>query len=77
MQKKRHRRMSDRRRALVATRRVQLDELKSERFADIAREVSERLEPLIERLVKEQVSKAMVDFTDRQLESTAPCVREP
>ncbi len=63
MQKKRQRKMSERRRAVVATRKAQVAELKGERFADIARLVSEQLEPLIERLVKAEVAKALAGFT--------------
>lgn len=77
MQKKRQRKMSERRRAVVATRKAQVAELKSERFADIARLVSEQLEPLIERLVKAEVAKAMADLAKRQSGSAAPCVQQP
>jgi hypothetical protein len=58
--------MSERRRAVVATRKAQVAELKGERFADIARLVSEQLEPLIARLVEAEVAKAMADLAERQ-----------
>jgi hypothetical protein len=77
MQKKRQRKMSERRRAVVATRKAQVAELKQERFADIARLVSESLEPLIARLVEAEVAKAMADLAERQSRSTEPCIQQP
>jgi hypothetical protein len=62
MQKKRQRKMSERRRAVVATRKAQVAELKGERFADIAQLVSKSLEPFIAQLVKAEVAKAIADF---------------
>lgn len=66
MQKKRQRRMSNRRRATVTTRKAQLAELKDERFAEIARLVTEALEPRLEALVEVKVAKAMADLAERQ-----------
>lgn len=65
MRKKRQKRISNRRRAEVVTRKAQLVELKEERFADMASQICASLEPYIEQLVKDQVSKAMMDFSER------------
>lgn len=65
MQKKRQKRLSNRRRAEVVTRKAQLAELKEAHFADMARQICASLEPYIEQLVKDQVSKAMMDFAER------------
>lgn len=77
MRTKRQRKMSDRRRAVVATRKAEVSELKDARFADIADMISKRLEPRIELLVKVEVAKAMVDPAKRQPGDTAPCVQQP
>ncbi|MHC4509535.1 MAG: hypothetical protein ACYTAO_11345 [Planctomycetota bacterium] len=66
MKKKRQQRMSNRRRAVVATRKSQVAELKDARFADIARLVSAALEPRLEALVEAKVVKAMADLAERQ-----------
>lgn len=58
--------MSDRRRTVLTTRKAQLDELKEARFAEIARLVSEALEPRLEQLVEAKVAKAMADLAERQ-----------
>lgn len=66
MQKKRQRKMSDRRRAVVATRKAEVAELKDARFAEIADMIASRLEPRIKQLVTVEVAKAMVDLAERQ-----------
>jgi hypothetical protein len=58
--------MSNRRRTEVVTRKAQLTDLKSERFTEIARLVTEALEPHIEALVEAKVAKAMADLAARQ-----------
>ncbi len=77
MQKKRQRKMSDRRRAVVATRKAEVAELKDARFADIADMIAGRLEPRIKLLVTAEVAKAMADLAKRQLQSNAPCIQQP
>ncbi len=77
MKKKRQRKMSDRRRAVVATRKSEVAELKDVRFADIADMIAGRLEPRIKSLVEVEVAKAMADFAKRQPRSGAPCIQQP
>lgn len=67
MKKKRQRKMSDRRRAVVATRKAEVAELKDARFAEIAGMIAERLEPRIKLLVKAEVTKAIVGLHKCQL----------
>ena len=66
MKKKRQRKMSDRRRAVVATRKAEVAELKDARFAEIADMIAGRLEPRIKLLVQVEVAKAITDLTKRQ-----------
>lgn len=77
MKKKRQRKMSDRRRVVVATRKAEVAELKDARFAEIADMIAMRLEPRIKLLVKIEVAKAMVDLAKRQSRSDAPCIQQP
>ena len=77
MQKKRQRKMSDRRRTMVATRKAEVAELKDARFAEIADMIARRLEPRIKLLVEVEVAKAMVDLAERQSRSDAPCIQQP
>jgi hypothetical protein len=67
MQKKRQRKMSGRRRAVVATRKAEVAELKDARFAEIADMIAGRLEPCIELLVKAEVAKAIAGLYKCQL----------
>jgi hypothetical protein len=67
MRKKRQRKMSDRRHAVVATRKAEVAELKDARFAEIADMISKRLEPYIKLLVEVEVARAITDLTKRQL----------
>jgi len=69
--------MSDRRRAIVATRKAEVAELKDARFAEIADMIAGRLEPRIKLLVEVEVTKAIVDLTKRQSQSDAPCIQQP
>lgn len=66
MQKKRQRKMSDRRRVVVATRKAEVAELKDARFAEIADMIARRLEPRIKLLVEAEVAKAMANLAERQ-----------
>ena len=66
VQKKRQRRMSNRRRVEVVTRKAQLNSLRNERCADIAQLVCDSLEPHIVQTVKAEVAKAMADLAERQ-----------
>ena len=75
MKKKRQRQMSDRRRAVVATRKAEVAELKDARFAEIADMISTRLEPRIKQLVTVEVAKAMADLAKRQSQAAVPCVQ--
>ncbi len=77
MKKKRQRKMSDRRRAVVATRKVEVAELKDARCAEIANLVANHFEPLVAQLIKAEVAKAMADLAKRQLQSNAPCIQRP
>ena len=77
VKKKRQRKMSDRRRAVVATRKAEVAELKDARFAEIADMIAERLEPRIKLLVQVEVARAVTDLAKRQLQSDAPCIQRP
>ena len=76
MQKKRQKRMSERRRAEVVTRKVRLDTLRNERCAEIARLVCESLEPYILQMVKAEVAKAMADLAERQHKAAQQCAQK-
>ncbi len=65
MRKKRQRKMSDRRRVVVATRKSEVAELKDARFAEIADMIAGRLEPRIKLLVQVEVARAMTDLAKR------------
>ncbi len=77
MKKKRQRKMSDRRRAVVATRKAEVAELKDTRFAEIADMIAGRLEPRVKLLVEAEVAKAMANLAERQSRSDAPCIQQP
>jgi hypothetical protein len=72
MKKKRQRKMSDRRRAVVATRKAEVSELKDARFAEVANMIAERLKPRIKLLVQVEVARAMVDLAKRQSKIVTP-----
>jgi hypothetical protein len=77
VKKKRQRKMSNRRRAVVATRKAQVAELKDARFADIADMIAMRLEPRIKLLVEVEVARVVRDLAKHQPQSDAPCIVKP